>query len=128
MTTYLVTRKSDGTEVYRYQSDAPIEWTGMEFSDYDHTAQAEINPDGSIEGAVTGRVMTKLEFLRRFTQEERVAIRTVAKSNPVLEDYMAMIDLAQDIDTSDPDTQAGVRMLEAAGLLATGRADEVLHG
>lgn len=128
MTTYLVTRKSDGTEVYRYQSDAPIEWTGMEFADYDHTAQAEINPDGSIEGTVTGRVMTKLEFLRRFTQEERVAIRTVAKSNPVLEDYMAMIDLAQDIDTSDPDTQAGVRMLESVGLIGAGRAQEILNG
>lgn len=128
MTTYLVTRKSDGTEVYRYQSDAPIEWTGMEFADYDHTAQVEINADGSIEGTVTGRVMTKLEFLRRFTQEERVAIRTVAKSNPVLEDYMAMIDLAQDIDTSDPDTQAGVRMLESVGLIGAGRAQEILNG
>ncbi len=128
MTTYIVTRKSDGAEVYRYQAEFPCEWPGMEFADYDHTAQVEINPDGSIEGAVTGRVMTKLEFLRRFTAEERIAIRTVAKSNPVLEDYMAMIDLAQDIDTSDIDTQTGVRMLEASGLLATGRADEVLHG
>lgn len=126
MTTYLVTRKSDGQQVYGYNADAPIEWTGFEFATHDHAAQVEITPDGDIEGQVTGRVMTKLEFLRRFTQDERVTIRTVAKTNAVLEDYMAMIDLAQEIDTSDADTKAGVQMLEAVGLLAAGRAQEIL--
>jgi hypothetical protein len=128
MPTYQVTRKADSEHVYRYQADAPIEWTGMEFATHDHIEQVEIDPDGVIEGTVTGRVMTKLEFLRRFTQEERVAIRTVAKSNVVLEDYMAMIDLAQEIDTSDADTRAGVQMLESVGLLAEGRAQEILNG
>ena len=112
MTTYAVTDKSTGALVYQYQADAQIEWSGMEFSTHDHTAQVEVTPEGDIVGTVTGRVMTKLEFLRRFTQEERVTIRTVAKSNVVLEDYMAMIDLAQEIDTSDADTAAGVNMLE----------------
>jgi hypothetical protein len=98
----------------------------MEFATHDHTAQTEITPEGDIVGEVTGRVMTKLEFLRRFTQDERVAIRTVAKSNVQLEDYMAMIDLAQDIDTADADTKAGVQMLEYVGLIAEGRAAEIL--
>jgi hypothetical protein len=126
MPTYAVTTKSTGTLVYQYSADAPIEWSGMEFATHDHTAQPEITPEGDIVGEVTGRVMTKLEFLRRFTQEERVAIRTVAKANVQLEDYMAMIDLAQDIDTADADTKAGVQMLEAVGLLAAGRAAEIL--
>lgn len=37
MTTYIVTRKSDQVEVYRYSSPVPIEWDGMSFAQYDHT-------------------------------------------------------------------------------------------
>jgi hypothetical protein len=128
MPSYQVTRKADSENIYLYQADAPIEWAGMEFATHDHIEQVEVDPDGVIEGAVTGRTMTKLEFLRRFTQDERVAIRTVAKSNVALEDYMAMIDLAQEIDTADADTRAGVQMLESVGLLAEGRAQEILNG
>jgi hypothetical protein len=126
MPTYQVTRKSNSEPVYRYQSDAPIEWTGMEFATHDHVAQVEIDPDGVIEGVVTGRVMTKLEYLRRFTPEERITIRTVAKTNSMLEDYMALMELASEVNTADVDTRAGVKMLEAVGLLAAGRAAEIL--
>lgn len=41
MTTYVVTLKATGAEVYRYSADAPIEWSGMELATHDHTAQAE---------------------------------------------------------------------------------------
>jgi hypothetical protein len=44
----------------------------------------------------------------------------------MLEDYMALMELASEIDTSDADTKAGVQMLEAVGLLAAGRAAEIL--
>lgn len=128
MPIYNVIRKSDGQQVYEYNSDAPIEWSGMEFATHDHIEHVEINEDGSIEGTVTGRVMTKLEYLRRFTQDERVAIRAAAKSNAVLEDYMALLELAQDVNTTDADTVAAVNMLEQAGLIATGRAQEILNG
>ena len=37
MPTYIVTRKSDGSEVYRYDADTPIEWDGMAFADHHHT-------------------------------------------------------------------------------------------
>lgn len=37
MPEYIVTRKTDGAEIYRYNADAPIEWSGMEFADHDHT-------------------------------------------------------------------------------------------
>ena len=36
MPEYIVTRKTDGAEIYRYNADAPIEWSGMEFADHDH--------------------------------------------------------------------------------------------
>lgn len=53
MPTYLVTRKTDGAEIYRYQAGAPVEWVGMEFAAHDHTEYAEpsievipqVNPD-----------------------------------------------------------------------------------
>lgn len=70
--------------------------------------------------------ITKLEYLRRFTSQERVTIRAAAKVEPVLEDYMALLELAEDIDTKDPDTVAAVNMLEIAGLIAPGRAVEIL--
>jgi hypothetical protein len=88
---------------------------------------AEASPDAP-EPEPVGKVMTKLEYLRRFTQEERILIRTVAASNPVLADYMALLELAQEVDTNDPDTQAAVQMLEAAGLIAAGRGAEILYG
>ncbi len=72
------------------------------------------------------RTLSKLAYLRRFTGEERVTIRTVAKTNPVLEDYMALLELSEEISLDDPDTIAAVKMLEGAGLIAAGRAAEIL--
>lgn len=123
MAEYIVTRKSDGAEVYRYQSEAPVEWNGMEFSTHDHVtvAQQPVAPNGP-------RTMTKLEYLRRFTVEERVGIRAAAEQNAVLADYLALMELAQEINTGDPDTIAAVTILEQAGLIAAGRAQEILNG
>ena len=68
--------------------------------------------------------LTKLQFLRRFTAPERIAIR--ASVNPVIMDFMQLLDLAQDVRLDDPDTMAGVAYLEQQELLATGRATEIL--
>ena len=42
MPEYIVTRKTDGAEIYRYNADAPIEWSGMEFADHDHIESTPI--------------------------------------------------------------------------------------
>jgi hypothetical protein len=68
--------------------------------------------------------ITKLAFLRRFTAEERIAIR--ASADPVIVDFMALLDLAEDVRVDDPDTTAAVSYLTVMGLLADGRADEIL--
>jgi hypothetical protein len=127
MPVFRVIRKSDGLTVYAYHADIAIEWNGMEFATHDHVEEAPEAP-AVIDGVVTGRTLTKLEYLRRFTADERIAIREAAKVNPMLEDYMALMELATEIDTSDADTIAGVQMLEVAGLIAAGRANEVLNG
>jgi len=68
--------------------------------------------------------LTKLQFLRRFTTAERIAIR--ASTNPVIVDFMQLLDLAQDVRLDDPDTIQGVNYLEGLNLLAAGRAAEIL--
>ena len=42
MAEYIVTRKTDGAEIYRYNADALIEWSGIEFSGYDHIEAAPV--------------------------------------------------------------------------------------
>lgn len=139
MPIYLVTNKQTGAEVYRYANDAPIEWSGMDFSTHDHTAVVEVNPDGSIEGSSTQveAKITKLAFRNRFTQAEKVAIEIAALDDPAkpmaqraqsaaLRASQADIQAATFIDLNREDTRTGVQMLESAGLLAAGRAEVIL--
>lgn len=124
MSIFEVISKATGEKVYSYCSDEAVEWVGWEFDTHYHV----LVPDSVAETppVQTGTTLTKLAYLRRFTAEERISIRIAAKSNPVLEDYLALLELAEEIRTDDPDTVTAVRMLEAVGLLAVGRADEVL--
>jgi hypothetical protein len=75
---------------------------------------------------VSPKRITRLEFLNRFTQEERVAIRTAAKNVVALEDYLALVNVAQFVDVTRADTIGGVQYLENAGLLQVGRANVIL--
>jgi len=75
---------------------------------------------------VLPKIISKVQYLKRFTQAERVAVREAAKVSPIVDDYIRLMDAASDIDLADPDTVDGVNALEAAGLLAAGRSAEVL--
>lgn len=121
MQTYVVTSKATGAEVYRYNADAPIEWAGMEFAAYDHTAVVDV-----VEIAPTRIVYDAFAFLRRFTADERIGIRTRAKSDPVAEDFMALLDKASQVESDDADLVAGLTYCAGAGLLAEGRVAEIL--
>ena len=72
--------------------------------------------------------LNKVDFLRLFTQAERIAIRQAATAYPTIADYQDMIDAATMVRLSDPDMQMGVPMLELGGLLGTGRAAQILAG
>lgn len=97
--------------------------------DSNPTPPAWALPDPQADQAAqpTPRTLTKLEYLRRFTQEERVAIRTAAKSNAQLEDYLALLELAEFINLDDPDTFGALNLLESVGLLTLGRAQEIIN-
>jgi hypothetical protein len=72
--------------------------------------------------------LNKVDFLRLFTQAERITIRQAAKVNPQVEDYQDMLNQAVIVRLSDPDIQTGIPALEAAGILAPGRAAQILAG
>lgn len=126
MPTYIVTRKSDGVKVYEYSHTEPIDIKGYELVTHDHTPVADPVPEPA--PTPVGVTLTKLEYLRRFTQPERIRIRETAAANAQLADYMQLLELATEVRTDDPDTIAAVQMLEAAGLIAAGRAQEILNG
>jgi len=70
--------------------------------------------------------LSKYEFISRFTQEERKSITALTKSNADIEDWMALFELTTYISLNDPQTIAGVKMLEAGEIIGVGRAAEIL--
>lgn len=76
------------------------------------------------------RAVTRLAFLDRFTDEEAIAIDLASQGATVqaaaMRRYTAKVNAATFIDLDRPDTRAGVLALESAGLLAPGRALEIL--
>jgi hypothetical protein len=69
--------------------------------------------------------MSKLAFLQRFTVTERVAIR--ASTDPIVLDFMELLGIAQDVDTTYPDTVSAINYIESLGLIDTGRAAAILN-
>lgn len=123
MTTYQVTRKSDGETVYRYSAPDPIEWAGLEFATHDHTPEANMI---SASAPPSPLVLQPIEFLRRFKPAERMFIRALAKTDPIVEDFMALLDLTDLIHTNDADVGRGLGYLTMVGALAPGRRAEIL--
>ena len=69
--------------------------------------------------------ITKLAFKHRFTQDERIAIRS-AETIPQVYDFQDLVNSATFIDLSRPDTVAAVNAIERLGLIEAGRASIIL--
>ena len=76
------------------------------------------------------RHLSQLGFLNRFTDEEAIGIDLASIGATVeaagMRRYTAKIQAAKFIDLDMSDTRNGVQALEAAGLIAPGRALEIL--
>lgn len=72
-------------------------------------------------------ILTPLEFLSRFTETERITIRSVAVTNTQLSDFLYLLQSAANVDLSYPSTIQGVQFLETCDLIETGRADIILQ-
>lgn len=137
MKTYIVTRKSDGQERYRYQHTEPVEWSGFEFATHDHTEAPP--PPAPPPPPAEDRRVTLLAFRNRFSQAEKVSLEIAALDVPTapmaqralaagLRASMKDQEVALWIDLTRPETRVGVQQLEGAGLIAPGRAAAILDG
>lgn len=83
------------------------------------------------------RKITRLAFRQRFTQAEMVALEIAGLDDPLapmqqrqlaasVRVMQRQVSDATYIDLDRPDTRAGVQQLEAVGILAPGRALEIL--
>jgi len=73
------------------------------------------------------RVITKLDFMNRFTMEELAVIYTAAKTEVMVEVFLDKLKLAERVDIADPQTIAGLQALAASGLLTEARVQAVLQ-
>lgn len=82
--------------------------------------------------ALAPRRLSKLGYMLRFTDAELVEIYSAAKESVAVEVWLAKFNLATPdpdgtaIGLDDPRTIAGLQALEAAGLIAPGRAAEIV--
>ena len=133
MTTWKVTHRATGQEVYRYIADAPVEWSDMGFDTHDHTGVPDEITDVTPR-METGRRLTKLAFVALIGQDAFLNVLAAAKESVELEAFVKLIDWATpeadgtSIDLADPRTVTGLQALEDAGLIAHGRAQEILNG
>jgi hypothetical protein len=77
-------------------------------------------------GAPKSRILTRLAFMRRFTDIELATIYTAEEQSVVLEVWLDKFRLAEEISLDDPEIVGGVNALEQMGLLKEGRAKEIL--
>lgn len=71
-------------------------------------------------------MITRLDFMSRFTDVELVTIYSAAKSSVQIEVWLEKVKMATDISLTDPRTVSGIFALEQIGMIGPGRAKEVL--
>ena len=126
----------------RIAATATDAYTGPDFfieapADFDVTRLGEYRHEDGVLVLAQDTRITRLAFRNRFTQAEKVALELAALDDPTtpmaqrqqaaaLRATLSDAAAATFIDPIRADTRAGVQMLEAAGLLAAGRALEIL--
>jgi len=71
-------------------------------------------------------LMTSAQFLGLFRPEEEAAVAAAAEQNAQVQSFFDAVNAAEVIDYADPGIIEQVQMLELLGLIAAGRADEIL--
>lgn len=70
--------------------------------------------------------ITKLDFLSRFTQAQRITISAQRTTDAVVGDAMYMLDLADNVDVTHADTIAFVEYIASKGWISTDDAQRIL--
>jgi hypothetical protein len=109
---------------YKINSTGNLVLSDQAFMDQHYPGDYTLAPD--VVAPVVRPSISKREFLKLFTPTEYGAIKTAAGANTTVDYYWQQFLLAEFISLSDPDTLGGLQMLEGAGLLAAGRAAEIV--
>lgn len=82
---------------------------------------------------LVGVALTRYEFRKLFTFNERVAIDSSPTNTSIPANYRAMIltllkdlELSGEVQLWNPDVQQGIGLLEQIGLIGPGRAAQIL--
>jgi len=78
--------------------------------------------------AVKRKILTRYEFRALFTIEEKAAIITAAKTDPIIEVFNTDMMAAEQIDLTYPDVTQGLAYLVAHGLITQQKMDNILAG
>lgn len=106
-------------------------------ADFDVARMGDYVYDGTNLSLPPDTRITRLAFRNRFTQAEKVMLELAALDDPTapmaqrqqaaaIRVYLADVAASAFVDLARADTRAGVQSLEAAGLLAPGRALQIL--
>lgn len=100
---------------------------------------APSRPDGCVRDDGTARVnavydlgtfraqrFTSYEFLRRFTDAELELVRSYSVHDSAVWRLLSFAQAAQEVDTGDPVTIAGMDYLVSVAILTQARRDEIL--
>ena len=71
---------------------------------------------------------SQLEFLNKFTMSERISIREVAKTDPIVFDIQDQFNQASEIILDDPTLVQGIQYFGSVGLLTPERVAQILQG
>ena len=66
--------------------------------------------------------ITSVDFIQRFTVQERLTLRAAEKTNPVLNDFMELLRLSGGFDIPSEEVTQGLGFLVSQGLLTPQRA------
>ena len=83
-------------------------------------------PDPVQEVIKQPTILTRLQFRNLFTTAEKVAIYTAAQTNMSIRVWLDDLTDTDQVDLSFPQTIQSVETLEAGGLIAPGRAAQIL--
>lgn len=137
---YDVIRKSDGEKAYEYQADAPVEWNGFPFAEFDHAPRPDEVEEVVIATKFGGRrILTKLEFRSLFSP---ATLKWIDRFEAQFEGYIYLTDDQKDsirtafkdyqeatfVDLDDPRWLPGLGLYVALGGMDQDEVTEVLRG
>lgn len=84
--------------------------------------------DNEVNVGIVVRIWPSWEFKRRFTRDERIALRAAAQADSIISDLLDIADSAPEIRSDDLDVTLAIAHAVAEGYITSGRAHQILNG